>query len=57
MKTVWPHEFFHLDFDQMLEEGKRQEEISPVNKGEHSLVRNMHAYFDSEVLPLILSND
>jgi hypothetical protein len=56
MKTVWPHEFFRLDFDQMLEEGRRQEEINPVNKGEYSLVRNMHAYFDNEVLPLILSN-
>jgi len=57
MKRVWPHEFFRLDFDQMLEEGKRQEEIHTANRGEYSLVQNMHAYFDGEVLPLVLSND
>jgi hypothetical protein len=57
MKRVQPHEFFRLDFDQMLEEGKRQEEVNPVNRGEYDLVRSMHTYFDSEVLPLILSDD
>lgn len=57
MRTVLPHAFFRLDFDQMLEEGKRQEKIHTANKGEYALVRNMHAYFDGEVLPLIVSND
>lgn len=57
MKTVWPHEFFRLDFDQMLEEGRRQEEIHPANKGEYALVRNMHAYFAGDVLPLVIHDD
>ena len=57
MRRVWPHEFFRIDFDQMLEEGKRQERINVANKGEYAIVQNMHTYFDSEVLPLILSND
>jgi hypothetical protein len=41
----------------MLEEGRRQEEIHPANAGEYNLVRSMHTYFDSEILPLILKND
>jgi len=57
MRRVWPHEFFRLDFDQMLEEGKRQEAIHTSNAGEHNLVRSMHAYFVSDVLPLLLSDD
>jgi len=55
MRTVLPHTFFRLDFDQMLEEGKRQEEIHPANKGEYALVRNIHTYFDGAVLPLMIS--
>jgi len=57
MRRAWPHEFFRLDFDQMLEEGKRQEKIHTANAGEYNLVRSMHTYFDSEVLPFILSDD
>ena len=57
MRTVLPHEFFRLDFDQMLEEGKRQEKIHTANRGEYALVQSMHGYFNNEVLPLILSND
>ncbi len=57
MKRVSPHKFFRLDFDQMLEEGKRQENIHTANVGEYNLVRGMHAFFDSEVLPYILNND
>jgi hypothetical protein len=57
MRKVWPHEFFRLDFDQMLEEGKRQEKIHTANAGEYNLVRSMHTYFDSEVLPSILNDD
>jgi len=57
MERVWPHEFFRLDFDQMLEEAKRQERIHTANAGEYNLVRSMHAYFDGEVLPSILQND
>jgi len=57
VRTVLPHEFFRLDFDQILEEGKRQEKIHTANRGEYALVQSMHGYFDDEVLPLILSND
>jgi len=57
MRRVWPHEFFRLDFDQMLEEGKRQKQIDTANAGEYNLVRSMHAYFESEVLPAIVNDD
>lgn len=57
MKRVWPHQFFRLDFDQMLKEGERQEQIHTANKGEYALVQTMHAYFAHDVLPLILNND
>ncbi len=57
MRRVWPHEFFRIDFDQMIEEAKRQEEIHSANKGEYALVQDMHAYFSNEVLPLIVSNE
>ena len=57
MKRVWPHQFFRLDFDQILKEGERQEQIHTANKGEYALVRNMHAYFSNDVLPLIVGND
>jgi hypothetical protein len=57
MKRVWPHQFFRLDFDQMLKEGERQERIHTANKGEYALVQAMHAYFATNVLPLILNND
>jgi hypothetical protein len=57
VKIVWPHEFFRLDFDQMLEEGRRQEEINAVNAGEYRLIERMHAYFDSKVLSLIINDD
>lgn len=57
MRTVLPHEFFRLDFDQMLEEGKRQENIHNANRGEYSLLQSIHGYFNDEVLPLILNND
>ncbi len=57
MRTVSPHEFFRLDFDKMLDEGKRQETIHPANSGEESLVKQMHEYFDTEVLPLIAEDN
>lgn len=57
MKKVLPHEYFRLDFDQMLEEGKRQEQIHSANQGEYSLVKDMHTYFAKKVLPLIIHND
>ncbi len=34
MKKVLPHEFFYLDFKQILEEGRRQEDIYHGNVGE-----------------------
>lgn len=57
MRKVKPHEFFRLDFDQMVEEGKRQQYLLTANKGEHELIKNMHEFFANIVLPLIISND
>jgi len=57
MRKVKPHEFFRLDFDQMIEEGKRQEYLLTANAGELLLVENMYEFFSSIVLPLIISND
>jgi hypothetical protein len=57
MQKVKPHEFFRLDFDQLVEEGKRQEYLLTANAGEHNLVKNMHEFFANTVLPLIISDD
>ncbi len=52
-----PHELFRLDFDQMVEEGKRQEDLLTTNMGELALVKKMHSFFSDTVLPLIISDD
>ncbi|MCL4265369.1 MAG: hypothetical protein KJ069_19300 [Anaerolineae bacterium] len=57
MKHFWPHEYFRLDFDQIIEEGRRQEQIYPGNAGELSIVTAMHAFFSKDVLPAILNED
>jgi hypothetical protein len=57
MVRVLPHEAFRLDFNMIVAEGKRQEEIHSANVGEFALVQNMHACFDSEILPRIVQND
>lgn len=57
MQKVFPHEFFRLDFDQILQEGQRQEEIHPANTGEYSLVQGMHGFFADDVLPRIVEDD
>lgn len=57
MKVVKPHALFLLDFDQILEEGRRQERQLEANKGEYALVKSMHDFFSEEVMPLILSDD
>lgn len=57
MKTVWLHQFFRIEFKQILEDSRRQEKIHPANKGEYAIARGMLAYFDTVVLPLILSNE
>jgi hypothetical protein len=57
MHKVKPHEFFRLDFDQLVEEGKRQEYLLTVNTGEHDLVKRMHEFFAIIVLPTIISDD
>jgi hypothetical protein len=54
--VVYPHEFFRIDFDLLLQEGTRQERIWPANIGEAQEVQLMHDYWDQQVLPLILSN-
>ena len=57
MREVLPHEVFSLDFDTILEEGKRQEQINSNNQGEYDLVENIHTYFSSDILPLIAQVD
>ena len=57
MNKVKPHEFFRLDFDQIVDEGKRQEELLTANVGEHALVKNMHDFYSDNMLPLIVSDD
>jgi hypothetical protein len=57
MKQVWPHEFFRIDLDQLPTEGKQQEDMLPVNLGEHQLACDIHDYFSDEVLPLIVYDD
>lgn len=56
MKVIRPHEFFKLDFDQIIEEGRRQEELLSANKGEFAFVKNMHTFFSTEVLPRVLQD-
>ena len=57
MREVLPHEVFRLDFDDLLAEGTRQEQIDPNNQGEYGLVENIHKYFSNEVLPQIAQDD
>lgn len=57
MQAFWPHEFFRIDFDTIVEQGKRQEEIHPANQGEHAFVREMRGYFARDILPLIAADD
>ena len=57
MKTVWPHEIFKADFDVLLDDAKRQEEINPENLGEFQIALKMHDYFVENALPLISNND
>jgi hypothetical protein len=57
VSEIEPYRRFQLDFDAMLLEGKRQEQISALNRGEHVLVKNMHAYFVNDVLPLTRTSD
>jgi hypothetical protein len=54
---VFPHQAFRLDFDQIIMEGKRQEEIHSANKGEYAVVMGMHKCFSLNILPCILQND
>lgn len=57
MKKIWPHELFRMDFDQIMEEGKRQEKIYSGNIGEASIVKEMHTFFSEDVLQVILADD
>ncbi len=52
-----PHEFFRIEFDTLLEEGRRQERIDPENAGEAQEIESLHKYLDKEVLPLVTSHD
>jgi hypothetical protein len=57
MRKVFPHQVFHYDFDTMLEEGKRQEEMCLENQGEYELAKGIHAYFSRVVMPLVVRDD
>lgn len=54
---VYPHEFFRRDFDNIIEEARRQERIDANIIGELSVAQEMHAFFVNDVLPLILNDD
>lgn len=56
MNSYYPHEFFKLDFDYILEEAKRQEQINSNNLGEFAKVQKIHEYFEQEVFPRIRAN-
>lgn len=57
MQDYLPHQFFRLDFDHMLEEGRRQTSIHYYNKDEYEVLFDIHKYFDGTVLHLIKHND
>ncbi|MBW8010800.1 MAG: hypothetical protein FVQ83_06085 [Chloroflexi bacterium] len=55
--VVNPEELFRLDFDAIVDEAKRQEEINPINIGELAIANSAHMFFDSQVLRIIREND
>lgn len=57
MKEYLPHEIFISDFDELLEEAKRQENIDIHNRGEYAIAESIHTYFIHEVMPLVRQND
>ncbi|MFC1960127.1 hypothetical protein ACFLYO_05415 [Chloroflexota bacterium] len=57
MRIVQPHEFFYLDFEQILPEAERQESLLPVNKGEYAIAHKIYTYFDDVVMPAIINDD
>ena len=57
MREIKPHTYFRLDFEQILEEGKRQEEQLKANAGELKINKGMYNFFAEIVIPLIISND
>ena len=57
MRQILPHEFFRIDFDAVLEDARRQEEVGSSNIGEYAIAKGMHTYFDEKVLSIITSSD
>lgn len=57
MRAVTPYEFFLVDFDQIVEEGRQQETINAANRGELEIASRMHKYFQESVLTAIATND
>lgn len=57
MREIRPHTFFQLDFEQILDEGKRQEAQLKANAGEFKINRGMFIFFSEIVIPLIKSDD
>jgi len=53
MRENSPPQIFRRDFDMILIEAKRQEQLHPANKGEYDLAKELHVYFDQVVVPLI----
>jgi len=54
---IYPHEFFRIEFDELLREGPRQESMLSANAGEAGEIQALHAFWDKRVLPLILTDD
>jgi len=52
-----PHGVFRRDFDAILQEGRRQEEIHAATRGEYAVTERIHGYFDAAVMPLIITDD
>ena len=54
-KKFYAHELLRFDFENILEEAKRQEEIDTRNKDEVQLASIIFNFFSNTVIPLIIS--
>lgn len=56
-KNFFPHQLLRIDFLQIHEEAKRQEQIHPGNKGEKDIAGKVFSFFDLIVNRQILQSD
>lgn len=54
---LYPHQVFNNDFNKIIDEARRQEEVNSGNRGELRVARSIHNLIASEVGPLIESSD